>query len=364
MDLTTKQFAKGIGRKDPLSLRGADLHEHEVRSKLNEKLPYQSLIRDAATQSIDTVDINYYLNSIDLDHFLRQAITSLFYNDLPLEFQETLNDTHQFLDWLLACHRLICLGRYGDRHYGGSSTRLAQSERSDIVGMVGRLRGPEDKVRLVFSDAAEIYYPFQYAKRLQDSWAEVDVNAVEFFRRFLAEKEISIYMTEAFEPPMVSELKAFLQSDQIWARSSDPLSCFNVNALVANSEQQKLYYFYPGSQYIVDSIDLMRRALREFFIQCESQELATCLGFVSRFYQVGARSQAVCSAWNSILMMIVNVIMHRAGYGRMPHLFFDYCAMLYRSFEHFNTLFTGFLTGKYGLQWDGNILIRNKKRRL
>ena len=238
---------------------------------------------------------------------------------------------------------------------------MAGTDDGSVLGMVGRLRGAGDRIFLRLSSATDLHYPFQYAQRYGERLAQADADAERFYNHFLKQNKAFFYLTEGIQTPDREALTRYIQSGELWTQSGDPLSQFSGDLLIANPQEGNLCYFYPGAAYVPDYLDLMRRSLRDFFFCDDDRRWSQGGRDLARFYQAGCRCQAFCTTWNSILMAIINRILVQAGYGRMPHLFFDYCALLFFSFDHFSDLFTGFLTGRYGLQWHNGTLVRNER---
>ena len=111
--------------------------------KLNEKLPYYSIVRYYNYETIEDIDINYYLNSIDLSNFIKDSI-GFSKGKVSNDFKKQISSN--FEDWLLECHKIMMKGSNDNRSYAGIS-----EIKIDVDKTAGKLRDSND-VHFKFED--------------------------------------------------------------------------------------------------------------------------------------------------------------------------------------------------------------------
>jgi hypothetical protein len=305
--------------------------DQEDRQNLHQEIPYQSMIRWPQLQKLEDVPVDYLKNCADLSNVLTTSF-GIAQDDgtisLSNQFKVTLGDPQRFTDWVLDCHRTVCLGSGGNRPYGGRSdgninpSEYAGKLRTDDTQVIAILH--QSQQRNVFAVAVGSGDPLACGHRDFEAWFKARRSGVVL--KYFPVQEIP---GRGLESLVIGNLPGPYASTDIGSRVALEESYkpnLSGNLLYAAADSEVIFYYPPGVEYIRQFLNVMRIRLIAVCNAIEQRHSEAMLTALAGYYQTAIRSQAVRGIWNSVLMGQVNEILHLTHHTRLSHMELDILA--------------------------------------
>jgi len=273
-----------------------------LRQRLNEELPWETIVRYPTQTSLDKISLTYYQNTVEVMQYVRETV-GFDGSRVSDEFHAVLEDG--FKDWLLEGHRIAVLGKKGKRKYKGQS-----DPRIPVLDNAGKLR-TDNKVVYPFSKAG-LEMIFDVAKEKGDTFTFDAENFEEW-----QEKIREGFTVHSLIPGVKFEEEDL---DRFKKEGAFGFSYCNKGSSLVE-------HVFPDHSFIESYLGVMNQYLKRMVDSLEKGNQGRTFGSIAKYYVTGIRSQAVVGVWNSLLMTQVNEFLDMAGFERTRHWMYDLLAM-------------------------------------
>ncbi|HLD43482.1 MAG TPA: hypothetical protein VJB08_05880 [Candidatus Nanoarchaeia archaeon] len=262
--------------------------ETPPKEELQQKIPYESMVRCPDLQSLESVPYNYMTNMVDLSDFLSSSFDC---------WKEIVSEASAFTQWILWCHEIAGSGKDGNRLYSGRS-KVGFSHNKHL----GKLRRTNRLfITLKENRLREVH---QRAQQLEDSFSD-EPWIQDPPRKLFRCAGIEYQVTYVDRPPLLPSDACIIRGFQ-----------HTKDAVVS----------FPHPLHIPDYHNRMCSYLSGAFESLN--EPIQSLQALASYYKLGVMSQSTHAIWNSVLMAQLNEFYSLLGFNRIPHEYHDAYALI------------------------------------